>query len=319
LLVVIAIIALLIGLLLPAVQKVREAAARTSCTNNIKQITLAVHNAHSVYGQLPPQFGRYGNGNGTVFFHVLPFIEQFNQYQLASNYLVSAFGVSGPLYDTSVSSYDSSWNIITTNQKTTWGSPVKMFVCPSDGAEQWALTDIGWNGCSYAGNFRVFGNSTSTKSKFGNPDPDAPYSGPTSGWPNTTNETYSWNSNNLSTWFGQKTLLSLTDGSSNTIIFAEKYSLCGGPTSIANAWARSDWLDAAAPTFAAWSAGPSSIFQINPVPLGSTACDPMRAQTVHVAMTVGMADGSVRALSGNIDPASWWALCTPSSGDIPNF
>src|SRR6266851_1161092 len=97
LLVVIAIIGVLIALLLPAVQKVREAANRTACANNLKQIGLAVHNFHDTYGVFPTQGGWWytgiaydptGNPLGYKYqtagwgYQILPFLEQDNLYKL---------------------------------------------------------------------------------------------------------------------------------------------------------------------------------------------------------------------------------------------
>src|SRR5579871_2560235 len=89
LLVVIAIVAVLVGLLLPAVQKVREAAARAQDANNLKQLALALHSCNDVYHKLPPVYNNFpttagGNGppagKGTLQYFLLPYLEQENLY-----------------------------------------------------------------------------------------------------------------------------------------------------------------------------------------------------------------------------------------------
>jgi prepilin-type N-terminal cleavage/methylation domain-containing protein/prepilin-type processing-associated H-X9-DG protein len=124
LLVVIAIIAVLIGLLLPAVQKVREAAARMQCSNNLKQLGLAFHNYEGTHGQLPSFELAPGpnqiSGNYSVQARLLPYIEQENLQRLIDFSIPIRVGSGG----------NSSLNPLVIPAA---GTEVKSFLCPSDG------------------------------------------------------------------------------------------------------------------------------------------------------------------------------------------
>src|SRR5438477_4924407 len=93
LLVVIAIIAVLIGLLLPAVQKVREAAGRMSCTNNLKQIGLALHNYQNANRSLPSSTNQTGVPRVSFMTRILPYLEQdgiYHRYDFTQNWYDAA-------------------------------------------------------------------------------------------------------------------------------------------------------------------------------------------------------------------------------------
>ena len=90
LLVVIAIIAILIGLLVPAVQKVREAAARTQTINNLRQVGIASHGYHDAFRKFPPYAGTLGTRSGSIHYFLLPYIEGTNIYNLAPDSLTPA-------------------------------------------------------------------------------------------------------------------------------------------------------------------------------------------------------------------------------------
>jgi prepilin-type N-terminal cleavage/methylation domain-containing protein len=142
LLVVIAIIAILIGLLLPAVQKVRAAADRTQCLSQLKQIALACHNFHDNFKRLPPAWadpgGGMGNTQGGTFWYILPYIEQGNVYK----------GANGGVFN----------NVPGTGQPG-YATVIPLYLCPSSAnnhpVQMWGG---GWAAGDYAVNFQVFGN-----------------------------------------------------------------------------------------------------------------------------------------------------------------
>jgi len=151
LLVVIAIIAILIGLLLPAVQKVREAAARTQSLNNLKQMSLALHNCNDTYGKLPSCVGCFPSqnpwagsstnwgapaANGTIYYYLLPFIEQDNVYNQ-----VATFSYNCP-------------NMVVKTPYVAPGDPT----APSNGMLVSPITGQNVGAISYAANWFVFLN-----------------------------------------------------------------------------------------------------------------------------------------------------------------
>jgi prepilin-type N-terminal cleavage/methylation domain-containing protein len=313
LLVVIAIIAILIGLLLPAVQKVREAAARAQCENNVKQQALAVHNFADTNLVFPPQAGTAaGAYYAPLYFHMLPYIEQGNIWEMAMNIDTGGYvGLLTPGGSVSLGFIWPTWDSVNTGNNT-WlrQSQISVYRCPAD----YTLGNgIDWmpGDSSYGGNFLVFGGAH--------------------------------NVNSSSNWNGFTTFsASFPDGTANTIMFAEKLSRCDGPLGVGGTW----WMrgiyhgsqttaggsddsypgDRFSAVFGGgigvdgtnWFQGTASVFQERPMPyIGDTiGCDHRYASTPHPVMIVAMADGSGRAVSPSVSPTTWAAALTPSGGDV---
>jgi prepilin-type N-terminal cleavage/methylation domain-containing protein len=351
LLVVIAIIAVLIGLLLPAVQKVREAANRAKCENNLKQLGLALHNCQDTQGRLPPMSATFGGAfYAPLFFHLLPYIEQGNTWNGAVWMDPTATVNWGPPPSTPnpTSTIDigiiwptwDSVNVSATPYVFLRDTNIPPYRCPSDpslgsgvpGAEDFT-TCVDWcaGDISYAGNYLVFGKfSYKQDAKTGLNLPVFPS-------PNTKNYDTVWDGN-------AKIPGTFPDGSSNTIVFAEKYARCetNGTPSRNNCchgqwWMRGVFMgqkgspaatdsddsfpgDGLSAVFAGgtdknggqWASGLNSKFQTQP-PLSN--CNYQVASTPHAAINVCLGDGSVRSISPTISPLTWYQACTPNGGE----
>ncbi|MFL5243785.1 MAG: DUF1559 domain-containing protein [Gemmataceae bacterium] len=287
LLVVIAIIIVLIGLLLPAVQKVREAANRLSCQNNLKQIGLALHNHHGSLGTLPSGFlwQPAGPDNPVVTAPgwswaamLLPYIEQDNLFR--------GIQVNIPIEDSSHSSVRT--------------QVVKLFVCPSDRSTGlFTVLDEAGNGLGKAAT-----NSYAACYGAGGEIGDAPDCG-----------------NGLFFRNSRIRLTDITDGTSNTIAVGERGAFFT-QASWAGAFSRGTTrVTPGAPTSsnALEKAATQVLAHTGSHTLNDASADPDDFFTPHTGnVQFVFGDGSVRPVSNGIKLAILQALSTRAGGEVVN-
>jgi prepilin-type N-terminal cleavage/methylation domain-containing protein/prepilin-type processing-associated H-X9-DG protein len=330
LLVVIAIIAILIGLLLPAVQKIREAANRMKCSNNLKQLGLACHNYHDTVGQLPEAVLMHSSVNRTWatgqnfgpnwLVIVLPFIEQDNMYNSVSN---SVAAYRNWAYNLPGGSNDQNWRNIR-------GNRVPTLICPSDMGTNSVYPGVGggWARGNYACNAGgIHGPEVAWQSSEGGRSP-------TNDW----------------AWGGLPTTLRMAgvmcinfghgihripDGSSNTVMLSEVRN--GSQLSQLDprgTWAlgfpgasvicgQSSWDDTVPNTTEDNSDDCEGCINDPQGGMGAWPGCPYQqanARSRHSGgVNVCLADGSVKFVRNSIGQANWWYLNSADDGLMPNY
>jgi len=315
LLVVIAIIAMLIGLLLPAVQKVREAAARTQCINNMKQIGLALHNYHDSHNQFPYENTSVQNLQRCNWLaHIFPYIEQPFRGQSIPPHDYSAYGGPSVLPDPGIQNVAVGDDYL-----------VKTFVCPSDGPKIHKSMDPSWDTDCAMGNYLGV---------------NAPNTDQRDAWNMNTQGVFSYQVHrtalpypgNFTDWDlngKPTTITSISDGTSNTLAVGERPSY---PTVPYNdgAWQSGAWvyseMDSALglPNTKQWVAWQDQ--NGNPCPGGpqwfgpgndQNGCDAHHYWSKHPGGGNWLfCDGSVHFLNYNIGTQLQAALATKAGGEV---
>jgi prepilin-type N-terminal cleavage/methylation domain-containing protein/prepilin-type processing-associated H-X9-DG protein len=323
LLVVIAIIGILIGLLLPAVQKIREAAARMQCSNNLHQIGLAMHNYHDANNKLPPGVGPYGCCWGTWPMAILPYIEQGPMWDHFVNY--GGNDKTGIRYGSGVNV-----TYVTSQQ-------LKVLTCPSDSvaAPYAGMTHHNY-GVNY-GNTNFYGTTVA-----GVPFGGAPFRAYPAGWLTDAamQKFYGWaqpDSDKLVMFqqYGQAgqpqaTFTTISDGTSNTLMASELIQGQGGNSNpdlrgfiwwgngsgfttfnLPNSNAPDVMTGGACNVAATWNI-PCTTINSQSFPKMSSARSRHPAGGVNAAFC----DGHVQWVSNNISLPVWRALGTSQGGEV---
>ncbi len=289
LLVVIAIIAILIGLLLPAVQKVREAAARSQCTNNFKQWGLGMHMYNDTMGTLPP--GATASPRHTWIVHLWPYVEQGNLANLYGNVNTQPFYLPNAIVQNTL-------NGACTQQ-------VKLYYCPSDRPGAY------WKGDSY---WRCRSNYAVNWGPVPIPYAGTPLMGP-----------FGYQGNNTSTPL-ITAIQVIADGTSNTLLMSEVILPPNDGDRDTNGDAFNDdssTLGGRFMTINAPNSGTDNMgYCVNDnvrAPCSTASPYQVAARSRHVSgVNALFCDGSVHFITNSIIPATWQALGTTSGGEPIN-